>query len=489
MVLGRGTGEPGGLVFVGEAPGEEEERTGLPFVGRAGRLLSMGLRRAGLEPAWITNTVLHRPPGNRNPHKAEIQACWNLWVRPMLLEKRPRLLVAVGSVASRWLCGVGAEKGHGRVFPSLFPGLPGVFVMYHPARVLRDLPGMLPVFEGDLLALRAIASGCGAGGPAGITGLVCDLETTGLDPRSARLRGMAWLDVTPAGTASGYQESIPVWLPDRLQGSIWFNGEFDLGFLLRTTRDARLCQALLEAEVEDVAVMARLLQKPQSSLQALASLELGVEHGGIQDLARRHNCAVEELPLEVLAEKSLRDVELTWRLYCKYREELARAGLWETYRLERAVAPVVRRVRAEGLPLDLPYLEGLDRELAEEIDSRYRDLAARMPPVVQRLKTRTRTIPPNPRSRQQVVDYLLSQGVSLSKRTRSGALALDAEVLESVDHPFVADYARFRAVEKLRDFTRGLLAGAEGGRIYPDFHQLGAVSGRFSSGKTEEGGW
>jgi len=106
-----GEGNPNAeLVFVGEAPGYEEDQQGRPFVGPAGQLLTrmieaMGLRR---EEVFIANVLKCRPPGNRDPEPAEIAAC-----RPFLEEQlqiiRPRVIITLGAHAARWFLGPGAR--------------------------------------------------------------------------------------------------------------------------------------------------------------------------------------------------------------------------------------------------------------------------------------------------------------------------------------------------------------------------------------------
>ena len=134
-----GTGDPvARLVFVGEAPGFEEDRQGEPFVGKAGQLLNdiikaMGLRR---EQVYIANIVKCRPPGNRVPDAAEIGSCADYLGRQIEILS-PEVLVALGTVAVKALLGseAGITRLRGR-FHSYrgFPLMP----TYHPAYLLRN---------------------------------------------------------------------------------------------------------------------------------------------------------------------------------------------------------------------------------------------------------------------------------------------------------------------------------------------------------------
>jgi uracil-DNA glycosylase family 4 len=129
------------LMFVGEAPGAEEDRQGLPFVGRAGRLLTELLEGIHLSRAdvFITNVLLCRPPGNRDPQPLEIESC-----QPYLYRKveliRPRVIATLGNFATKLLTGNRAGITRVRGTPQVHEiGGLTVFMMplLHPAAALR----------------------------------------------------------------------------------------------------------------------------------------------------------------------------------------------------------------------------------------------------------------------------------------------------------------------------------------------------------------
>lgn len=137
LVFGVGHDRPR-LMFVGEGPGQEEDRQGLPFVGRAGALLTAGILALGLtrEDVYIANMVKCRPPGNRNPAPEETAACFPILSRQMELLD-PALIVTLGNVPLKALNpsarGITAERG--RVFEHRqWPVLP----TFHPAYLLRN---------------------------------------------------------------------------------------------------------------------------------------------------------------------------------------------------------------------------------------------------------------------------------------------------------------------------------------------------------------
>lgn len=147
------------VMFVGEAPGAEEDRQGLPFVGPAGRLLDRMLAAIGLDrdAVYITNILPWRPPGNRNPTDAEIAACMPFIERHVELVS-PRILVPVGGTAAKALLNTreGIMKLRGRWFTYEGPGTMSPVAaraILHPAYLLRS-PAQKRETWGDLLAIR-----------------------------------------------------------------------------------------------------------------------------------------------------------------------------------------------------------------------------------------------------------------------------------------------------------------------------------------------
>ncbi len=142
------------LCFVGEAPGAEEDRTGVPFVGRGGQLLTKMIEAIGFERAevYICNTIKCRPPQNRDPTPSEKEAC-----RPYLEEQLrtlgAQIIVAVGAHAAGYLTGVQSSLGAMRGKWHEFEGIP-VMVTYHPAFLLRS-PGFKGKAWEDMQMLAA----------------------------------------------------------------------------------------------------------------------------------------------------------------------------------------------------------------------------------------------------------------------------------------------------------------------------------------------
>jgi uracil-DNA glycosylase len=144
------------LMFIGEAPGAEEDRQGLPFVGRAGSILTGLLEEIGLrrEDVWITNVLRCRPPGNRDPQPVEVESC-QPYTQEQIELIRPRVIGTLGNFATRLITESRAPISKVRGTPQLrtMSGVT-VFVMplFHPAAALRT-PALLDTLREDFRAL------------------------------------------------------------------------------------------------------------------------------------------------------------------------------------------------------------------------------------------------------------------------------------------------------------------------------------------------
>lgn len=155
-----GEGSPrADLVFVGEAPGGDEDRQGRPFVGRAGQLLTdiikaMGLKR---DEVYICNILKCRPPKNRNPEPDEIAAC-----EPFLVEQlqslRPRVICALGKFAAQTLLKTDTAIS---VLRGRFHSYHGIRLMptYHPAYLLRNPGAKKQVWEDVQMIMKELQQG------------------------------------------------------------------------------------------------------------------------------------------------------------------------------------------------------------------------------------------------------------------------------------------------------------------------------------------
>jgi len=126
------------LMFVGEAPGEDEDRQGFPFVGKAGQLLTKMIEAMGLkrDDVYICNTVKCRPPNNRNPEPDELDAC-EPFLKGQLAAVRPEVIVTLGKFAAQSLLREGTPITRLRGNWRQYEGIP-VMPTFHPAYLLRS---------------------------------------------------------------------------------------------------------------------------------------------------------------------------------------------------------------------------------------------------------------------------------------------------------------------------------------------------------------
>jgi uracil-DNA glycosylase len=158
VVFGSGNADAD-LMFVGEAPGANEDKQGLPFVGQAGRLLDTLLGEIGLTRAdvFVANVLKCRPPGNRDPLPQEIDACQDYLFRQLELIE-PRVVCTLGNFSTKLLRGdpTGITRLHGREeVRRIGPRRVRLYPIYHPAAALYT-PKMLEVLREDFARLPAL---------------------------------------------------------------------------------------------------------------------------------------------------------------------------------------------------------------------------------------------------------------------------------------------------------------------------------------------
>jgi DNA polymerase len=149
-----GVGNPDAdLMFIGEGPGAEEDRQGIPFVGRAGELLTKIIAAIEMDRSdvYIANIVKCRPPRNRDPQPDEVAACRG-YLESQIELIRPKLIVALGRVAAQTLLGESTPLGRMRGHWYLVHGVE-TRVTYHPAALLRNQGFKRPTWE-DMQAVR-----------------------------------------------------------------------------------------------------------------------------------------------------------------------------------------------------------------------------------------------------------------------------------------------------------------------------------------------
>jgi len=147
VVFGHGNADTR-LMFIGEAPGKDEDAQGLPFVGRAGKLLTQIIEEIGLERSqvYISNVVKCRPPNNRVPMPLEINTCTKLLLLKEIEIIKPAIICTLGVTATMALLGDEIPMGKIRGTFAQFKNIP-VMPTYHPAYLLRQPKAKLIVLD------------------------------------------------------------------------------------------------------------------------------------------------------------------------------------------------------------------------------------------------------------------------------------------------------------------------------------------------------
>jgi DNA polymerase len=149
-----------GIVFIGEAPGKDEDLQGQPFVGASGKFLDEMLKTIKLtrKEVYVSNVVKYRPPNNREPEEDEKKSC-RVWLNAELMFLKPKVIVPLGKHAlERFVEGARISASHGLAF-SHASNIP-IFAMYHPAVALYN-PALKTTIEEDFKKLKLfLDSGC-----------------------------------------------------------------------------------------------------------------------------------------------------------------------------------------------------------------------------------------------------------------------------------------------------------------------------------------
>ena len=144
------------VMLIGEGPGEQEDKTGQPFVGRAGKLLDDMLKMIGLSReynVYIANIVKCRPPNNRDPQNEEREACFD-WLHAQISLIKPKIIICLGRIAAMEFFGKDFKitRDHGTWLDK--DGIKHI-ALYHPAALLRD-PNRKPDTFTDLREIRRV---------------------------------------------------------------------------------------------------------------------------------------------------------------------------------------------------------------------------------------------------------------------------------------------------------------------------------------------
>lgn len=508
---GQGKTDPPYVMFVGEAPGEIEDRTGIPFAGTApagGRLRKL-VKMLQLDgDCYITNAVKCRPPGNRTPTREELASCLP-FLEEEIREVQPRFLVLLGVTAIRAVTGdhkgsVASYRGR-RAWR--VAGIPTI-ATYHPAATLagRD-PAKLEYLIQDFNRLSdssewdqeeagdlTILSGCPVKAPGG-SAVAFDLETTGLDwwDPDGRILCGSWSTGKKTGILTA--EEVPTFLALLDPGKhilVGHNLKFDLAWL-RMQHGFRWT-----GPVFDTMVAAHMLDENDNILDlgglSLRHTPFGIYWAETDPLIRKGK--VLEIPPEVLSRYCGFDSSATFMLYEKYRRDIRKdKDLEKCFEMKMEQEKGLLELEVDGLLVEQARVLQLSGALRKQIRSKV-------------LSMRRFSGGVNVSSRQQVAAFLFEElGFHPEKLTKKGSDSVDKEVLEGLLeqswHPFQAK-ERFRSLSprQVRGFVQNLISwrrteklystyveGKNGvmssrdleGRIHPTYKLASTVTGRLSA--------
>jgi DNA polymerase len=208
VVFGAGNADAD-LMFVGEAPGANEDRLGLPFVGQAGKLLDKLLGEIGMDrkDVWICNVLKCRPPGNRDPHPKEIESCQDYLHRQIELIE-PVMICTLGNFSTKLLRAdsIGISRLHGQEEVRVIgPRAVRLYPLYHPAAALYT-PSTLETLRADFQRIPEVLA---LGPPPQPEPAGPDLESVGAMPDLADLEPDDASDPGERGRFSGAAHPAP----------------------------------------------------------------------------------------------------------------------------------------------------------------------------------------------------------------------------------------------------------------------------------------
>jgi DNA polymerase-1 len=492
------------LSLVGIGPGANEARTGKCFVGQSGRLLMHMLEQAGLtrDQVHLNNAVLCRPPNDDPPAEAIERCRPRLWKE---LQEANAPVVALGNIAAKLLVPEGTTlrgitKERGRRIPHPDLGL-DIHLIYHPAYPLRN-----PQVAGTMLAdLKRILGATGVDRRPvkyaevydadeacrvlafleGQTTIVCDLETSGLDPYTGDFIlcvAFSWDEEKAVILAGACLDDPDVHAAMRhlfkKPGITWIghNFKFDWHFLMDHFGAA-------PEQYDDTMLLHYLADEAKGThgLKYLAQQLLGVENWeeGIEAHLPHKKASYSYIPKPILHEYAAKDVAYNMRVYPIIRQQVAQEGaVGQAYdRVLRRVLPAFQRLERNGILVDW---DGRDR-LADQCEEARQELE-------EELQELTGKPDFNPRSPKQIAKVLISIfGEDYSPvRTDTGAPSTAALVLETLarkhtDEPFPFKLVKHRHASKALGYIKNWHKWRDpDGRVHPSFMFHATDTGRLS---------
>lgn len=479
------------VMFLGEAPGAQEDQQGKPFVGPSGKLIRRLIQEMGLEDdCFITNAVRCRPPENRNPSAQEMRVC-GAYLTEEIKRVKPQHIVALGAYAIRALTGedrvaVSAKRG---IRSWEFMGIP-VIATYHPAAILRNKK-LLPALCEDLnrLASREYVR------PEKVqwkfhktvtpkllySSMAFDVETSRLSPYKpgGRILCVSWCGKDHVARVSTDIAGFVSALDQRKPRLVGHNVKFDLTWL-------REKHGYVHAgPVDDSMVAAHVADENQSlNLKWLASHYTGYGDYAQDVMKFRNNEKLEELPEEQLYEYCCYDSAACWMLLDYMLQQVKDQGLTTLYEQQMRILAGLVTIQSRGFQLDLSKRGAMEIEMTTALRR-----------VEKRIHKKVGSDVLISSNKQLALALYEGLGYVCKKRTRTGGLSVDKEALELIEDDvpaglskrqslgLITDIIEHRAMSKLLGtYLKGVEKSLDSNdRVHPSFNVTGTVTGRLSS--------
>lgn len=508
------------FMIIGEAPGEQEDISGVPFSGPAGLYLDHLLSYCGLtrRDVYVTNLVRCRPPNNRDPRPSELAMCAN-WLDEEIERVNPSRIVLVSRFAiAKWFPGEKVSMIHGVPRARDVGGVRRILIpMYHPAAALHN-PTLRPVIDNDWATLPQKLANIDAL-PIDyclIHSADGDVRVLALDTESADDELLCITLSPEAGQAVLLYGDDTQHLDISTNLLVMQNSKYDLRVLKKAglldrvrynyLADTMLAAYLLSEESlglkelavkwlgEDMQRLGTLLAAREDEMlreyiakclplatslskrlaQSLREVSLDVSLFSKRAALRKRleelcgpcpEATPRDLPVLVLLSYACADADMTGRLWPRLERELDRKELLDMFwNMEMPLVPILIAMEDRGIKLDIPYLAKLDAEFAvreEELRGECVQLAGRDINIA---------------SDQQVASLLFDEwGETPTKTTEAGRYSVSALALSSLSHiPFVKKLLEWREMSKLRStYTSKLpLMVDASNRIHAEFNQV-----------------
>ncbi len=477
-------------MIIGEAPGEQENKTGFPFYefapsGQSVRdsLADLGI---GIDQCFITNVAKCWPQRGatgkqKKPGKVPTEACRH-WLEAEIQTVNPDVIVTLGGAALKWFFPTESiDNVHGQVFDWKGKTL---VALYHPAAGMHN-PGLSHVIERDFKILARAEEIHAEKGKVEIPfevltpetfddfflylrsyeGMIAvDFETTDLRTHVAGIVGTA---IATKERAAYVPQKFPVqsYLPflEQLPRVVAHNAKYEHGIMLNNGVAPKHL-------LDDTMILAAVLNETPKGLKSIVLREFGYQMTNIEELIgenNKHQLSMSEVPIKTVAPYACADAWFTLKLWDRYSERMTDQD-WDVYNIEKRLVPVAAKMELQGCKLDVEAIQAA----ADELEPMHEELVAEIRSYVaitsQKLAENF-----NPNSPPQVLEYMQRIGAHISETGKDTMHEI------APDYPIATKIVRARHLDVLKGRYAARMR-AMIPRAYGSVNPTGTKTGRFS---------